>query len=155
MAENSEDGGQRPSVCALFMLLVNWPAAVCSREIAPSLKHTFSSHTAGLQVSSGAVPHKPLFHFVFPSSVILQWPCLNAAAFLMCHILYQIESDSMQYSTCPCISNTCALFFFFLSFSFLSVYGCAREHNAILHYWDLGNSFILLPSTNIFLSRTQ
>lgn len=143
--------GQRPSVCALFMLLVNWPAAVCSREIALSLKRTFSSHTAGLQVSSGGVPHKTLFHFVFPPSVILQWPCLNAAVFLV----YQpwVRQRAIFHLS-VCFQYMCAVFFSFFLFPFVSPW-CAGEHNAILNYWDLGNSFLLSPSTNIFLSRTQ
>lgn len=72
VAENSEDSGSRPSVCALIMPLVNWPAAACFKrnsEFKCVEIHFLFPHSGAaarrLQVSSGIVPHKPLFHFVF------------------------------------------------------------------------------------------
>lgn len=169
VAENSKDGSSRPSVGALFMLLVNWPAAVCSREIALSLKYTFSSHTAGLLLASCGFPmasfHTNHCFILFPiicnsSAELLQCLCFSHVLY---SLLYQIELYSM-HSVPPvhsCISNTCAVFFFsFYLFTYLFIYssrihGGATGRNAIVNHCDLGNSFILLPSPNIFRSRTQ
>lgn len=121
VAENSEDGGSRPSVCALFMLLVNWLAAVCSREIALSLKYTSYptqqgcySQAAGFQWHCST---QTTVSFCFPS-IILQWCCFNACVFLLCYILYQIElyiMHSMQFTTCSLMYSQymCTVIFFF------------------------------------------
>lgn len=58
VADSGEDGGSWLSVRALFMRLVNWPAADCSGEIAMSLKYTSSSHTAR------RAPRRAPFHFI-------------------------------------------------------------------------------------------
>lgn len=109
VAVNSEDGGSRPSVGALFMLLVNWPAAVCSREIAQSLKYTSSSQTAGLLLANCRFPKASLrtshclisFHIIYNSTAML-CQCL---CFPTCYILYQIELYGMHSMRCPTCSH--------------------------------------------------
>lgn len=89
--------------------------------------------------------------FYFHSSPGLQRPCLNTSVFLMC--------IRLNYTVCgvppvhSCISTARFRLFFFSLCESIDASGC----NAILNYWDLGNSLILLPSPKhiFFLSRTQ
>lgn len=151
VAENSKEGGSWPSVCALFMLLINWPAAVGFREIALCLKYTSSSHTAGLLFTSCRFPMASfrtnpcfiLFPIIYNSTaVLLQCLCFS-------HVLYTVSDWIIQYPTCS------LMYFQYMCTLSLRIYGGARGRNAIVNYWDLGNSFILLPRPNIFWSRTQ
>lgn len=66
VADGGEDGGSWLSARALFMWLVNWPAADCSGEIAVSLEYTSSSHTAR------RAPRRAPFHFI---SIPLRGSC--------------------------------------------------------------------------------
>lgn len=109
VAENGEDGSSWLSACALFMFLVNWPAADCSGEIAVGLKYTSSSHTARrLQVSA----RSPV-SFCFHSSLRLRRPGLNISVFLMCiRLNYAICNVLPVHS---CVSAARFLFFLILN----------------------------------------
>lgn len=82
--------------------------------------------------------------FYFHSSPGLQRPCLNTSVSLMCiRLNYTVRGVPPVHSWIS--TARVRLFFFFFPLSLcesIDASGC----NAILNYWDLGNSLILLPS---------
>lgn len=135
--------GRRPTAKCLCIIHAACKLASCSllkRNCSEFEIHLLLPHSRAaacwLQVSNGIVPRKPLFHFVFPSSIILQWPCFNASVFLMCHI-YCIR---LNYTVCSipavhsCISNACAVFFFFL----FSLCESMDVPESVMQFWIIG-----------------
>lgn len=135
VAGGGEDGGSWLSVRALFMRLVNWPAADCSGEIAGSLKYTSSSHTAR------RAPRRAPFHFISIHLRGYSGPAL-IPLFSSCVSDWIIQYAASHLFTRVFPLHVSAFFFFFSLCESIDASGC----NAILNYWDLGNSLILLPS---------
>lgn len=119
----------------------------------------FLSHTAGLLLTGCRFPvalfrtnHGFILFPIYNSTVVLlQCLCFPP-------VLYTVSDwiiHYAQYAVYHLFTHVFPIHVHSVFFPPLWIYGCVRGSNAIVNYWDLGNSFILLQSPNIFLSRTQ
>lgn len=125
--------GRRPTAKCLCIIHAACKLASCSllkRNCSEFEIHLLLPHSRAaacwLQVSNGIVPHKPLFHFVFPSSIILQWPCFNAPVFLMCYI---VSDWIIQHAVSHLFTHVFPMHvqcFFFFFFPFVNLWMCRK-----------------------------